>query len=328
MAVALLLLHQWDAGSFSSRVAIPGLVITAAVWGVGELVFGTATSVFAFAIVSCLAALEMPRLRAVVLTGVAVVAVAVIGLKPVFPDPGGQTFGDMVLFVAFGGVAMTTLIQQARALIGKLDRARNRESELAIMREQVRRSDGLHDIQDRTLHEVEDKVALAKQLLHRDPARAERELDGAHNALRATSIETERLAQARRRINLSAELEKTKNLLEAADIRVHIDRADDVDTGAGELLGQVLREITTNILHHTGAGQVWITLTRDGLSVTNDGARGEGLPALSGLSALRERLADHGGELEVEQNGSRFRTVATVPVHDSGAVPTARKSHR
>ena len=44
VAVALLLLHQWNAGSFSARVAILGLALTAGVWAVGELVLDTDTS--------------------------------------------------------------------------------------------------------------------------------------------------------------------------------------------------------------------------------------------------------------------------------------------
>ena len=68
-----------------------------------------------------------------------------------------------------------------------------------------------------------------------------------------TIRQTKELAYAKRRLNLSAELENAKNLFEAAGIRVRITRAADTDPSAGELLGQVLRETTTNILRHAQA---------------------------------------------------------------------------
>jgi two-component system sensor histidine kinase DesK len=94
---------------------------------------------------------------------------------------------------------------------------------------------------------------------------------------------------------------------------VRIDRQSDVDAGAGELLGQVLRETTTNILRHAQATQVRITLSETGIAIVNDGAPQAPLPELSGLAALRDRVAGTGGELTVEQQDGRFRTAATLP---------------
>lgn len=70
----------------------------------------------------------------------------------------------LALFAAFGGMSMTPLIRQARTLIEKLDRARNRGSEPALIREQVRCADDLYEIREQTLHAVEDQVALAENL--------------------------------------------------------------------------------------------------------------------------------------------------------------------
>ena len=94
---------------------------------------------------------------------------------------------------------------------------------------------------------------------------------------------------------------------------MHIDREADADPHAGELLGQVLRETTTNILRHAQARQVRITLSASGITIVNDGAHETGPPELSGLSTLRQRLADNGGELEVSRRDGRFRTTATFP---------------
>ncbi|MFG1837259.1 hypothetical protein ACGFH8_02335 [Micromonospora sp. NPDC049175] len=90
-------------------------------------------------------------------------------------------------------------------------------------------------------------------------------------------------------------------------------REAEVDARASELLGQVLRETTTNILRHAQATHVQITLTGSGITIVNDGATDTTPPELRGLAALRQRVAGDGGELTVEQQQGRFRTAATFP---------------
>jgi two-component system sensor histidine kinase DesK len=133
-----------------------------------------------------------------------------------------------------------------------------------------------------------------------------------HALVADTIKQTKELAYAQRRINLSAELENAKNLFEAAGIRVRVDRQAEVDTGASELLGQVLRETTTNILRHAQARQVRITLARTGITIVNDGAAEDPLPELQGLATLSERVADDGGELTVNQKDGYFTTAAAL----------------
>ncbi|MBJ6642447.1 hypothetical protein H4N48_03115 [Streptomyces sp. BSE7-9] len=120
-------------------------------------------------------------------------------------------------------------------------------------------------------------------------------------------------AYAQRRLNLSAELENAKNLFEAAGIHVRVEREADVDERANELLGQVLRETTTNILRHAQATYVRITLAEAGIAVLNDGAGTTPLSGLGGLSTLRERVAGNGGELTAEKRDGRFLTRARFP---------------
>ncbi len=198
-------------------------------------------------------------------------------------------------------------------LIRELDHAREREAELAVIRERVRFASDLHDIQGHTLHVVKLKIALAQKLMRRDTDRAEKELRETYALVSDTITQTKELAYAQRRLNLSAELENAKNLFEAAGIRVRVTREAEVDPRSSELLGQVLRETTTNILRHAQATQVRITLSEAGISIVNDGVSGDTLPELRGLSNLRQRLAADGGELAVEQQDGRFRTAARLP---------------
>jgi hypothetical protein len=74
-----------------------------------------------------------------------------------------------------------------------------------------------------------------------------------------------------------------------------------VDARAGELLGQVLRETTTEILRHAQARQVRITLSRGGIAIVNDGAAEDGRPVPHG-----------GGVPHAEDPGGRPMTTVVL----------------
>ncbi|RCV57215.1 sensor histidine kinase, partial [Marinitenerispora sediminis] len=314
LATALVVVNLWTVGRFP-RVALPGLVATAAVWVVGVLAADSPVPSYGFAIVATIIVLELPRHRRAAIAGIAAFTVAVVAVKLTVAR---EDVVDVLvrhvlvaLCIVAGGVILTMLVYAVHGLMGELERAREREAEMAVMRERVRFAGDLHDIQGHTLHVVKLKTALARKLLHSDIEQVDRELHEVHALVGDTISRTRELAYAQRRLNLSAELENAKNLFEAAGIRVHLDREAEVDAHAGELLGQVLRETTTNILRHADAEQVRITLSETGISVDNDGVREAQAPRLSGLATLRERLAAQGGELTVEQRHGRFLTAAT-----------------
>ncbi|MFC5835353.1 sensor histidine kinase [Nonomuraea insulae] len=316
LAVTLVVVNRWTVGRFS-RVALPGLVVTAVVWLAGVLVADATAPSYGFAIVATITVLELPRRRRAAVAGVAAFVVAVVGVKLVVArESAVEILVQYVLVsaaVAVSGVVLAALAYAVHDLIGELERAREREAEMAVMRERVRFAGDLHDIQGHTLHVVKLKVALARKLLHSDVGRVEQELEEVRVLVGDTIAQTKELAYGQRRLNLSAELENAKNLFEAAGIGVRVDREAEVDVGVGELLGQVLRETTTNILRHAEAGQVRIALSEAGICVANDGVREAGVVRLGGLAALRDRLAAQGGELTVEQRDGWFRTVAVFP---------------
>ncbi|MEV0385032.1 histidine kinase [Nonomuraea sp. NPDC050643] len=331
LCAALVVVNRWTVGRFS-RVALPGLIVTAAVWLVGVLAADVTAPAYGFAVVATISILELPRHRWTVGAGIAAFTVAVLAVKLVVAREDAADVLVQHVFVAacvaLGGVVFALLVYAVHDLIGELEKAREREAEVAVMRERVRFAGDLHDIQGHTLHVVKLKLALAKKLLHRDLEQAEQELDEVRALVGDTIAQTKELAYDQRRLNLSAELENAKNLFEAAGIRVRVDREAEVDARAGELLGQVLRETTTNILRHAEAEQVWITLSDTGIAVANDGVREAEAPRLSGLATLQDRLAAQGGELTVEQEDGLFRTAATLPRRRHDAAAATRRGGR
>ncbi|MYW90201.1 histidine kinase [Amycolatopsis rubida] len=306
--------ERWTAGDFV-RVARPCLVLTAFVWFAGAL-SNSPMAFYGLSMVGSFLIPPLPRHRFAALVGFGVLT-SVIGAANLLShhDHLGARVVAYVVTPAIGSALSTLLMfasQRLYDLVAELEQSRGKEAELAVVRERVRFASELHDIQGHTLHVVKLKVALAEKLLHRDLDRAQEELREVHTLVGETIVQTKELAYAQRRLNLSAELENAKNLFEAAGIHVRVERLAEAGSGVDELLGQVLRETTTNILRHAQARQVRITLAESGISIVNDGAS-DGAPELSGLSALGARLADQGGELTVEQKDGRFVTAAAFP---------------
>lgn len=316
VVATLMAFTRWAAGAVL-RVALPCLIITAAVWLFAVLVVGGSAAFFG---ISCVGAHVVPQLsrhRGAAAAGLAayVAAVGATRLLVSHEDVPGVLFQYVFVPTGVTVVVIGLMFPNKRFydVVEELEEAREREAELAVIRERVRFAGDLHDIQGHTLHVVKLKTALARKLVDSDTERAKRELQEIHALVSDTITETRELAYAQRRLNLAAELENARNLFEAAGITVRINREADLDQGASELLGQVLRETTTNILRHAQATRVRITLSATSITIVNDGAQQTPLPELRGLAGLEQRLAADGGELTVEQHNGRFRTAAALP---------------
>ncbi|MCZ7436750.1 histidine kinase [Micromonospora sp. WMMC241] len=323
---ALVAFERWAANDLD-RFVLPCAVVAGAVWPLGVLVTGSPNAYWGICAVGSLALRQVRRQRARVMAGLfAYVAGVGAARLLVQRDDVGEVLVRFVLVPTVLTVVvalLTVLGERFYDLIRELEQTREREAELAVVRERVRFASDLHDIQGHTLHVVKLKIALAQKLLDRDTARVAKELAETYALVSDTIAQTKELANGQRRLNLTAEIENAKNLFEAAGIRVRVTREAAVDARTGELLGQVLRETTTNILRHAQATQVQITLTGSGITIVNDGVSGDSPPKLRGLSALRQRVADDGGELTVHQTAERFLTVAVFPPARIDAASTA-----
>lgn len=321
VVAALVAFVRWASGDLS-RVALPCLIVAAAVWVVGALAIDSGKAVFGIAVVGSFVVPLLPRYRGAAAVALVSFVAAVGVLKLVMTPVDVRSVLIEYVLVPAGFTAVVTGLmfpnKRFYDVVADLEESREREAELAVARERVRFASDLHDIQGHTLHVVKLKVALAQKLVREDATRVEQELHEIHALVSDTITQTKELAYAQRRLNLPAELENAKNLFEAAGIHVRIDRDEDVDPRASELLGQVLRETTTNILRHAQASEVHITLTTTSIAIANDGAPRTQLPELGGLATLRERVARDEGDLTVDQQDGRFLTTAAFPHLQSG----------
>ncbi|GIJ33412.1 sensor histidine kinase [Micromonospora sediminimaris] len=312
---AVVAFERWTADDLA-RVALPCTIVGAVVWPLGVLLTGSPNAYWGVCAVGSLA-LRQVRRRALAAVGLFSYVAAVGAMRFLVDQDDVRGVLITYVLVPTGLTILVTVLtivgERFYDLIRELDHAREREAELAVIRERVRFASDLHDIQGHTLHVVKLKIALARKLMLRDTDRAEKELRETYALVSDTIAQTKELAYAQRRLNLSAELENAKNLFEAAGIRVRVTREAEVGPRSSELLGQVLRETTTNILRHAQATQVQITLSEAGIAIVNDGVSSDTLPELRGLSSLRQRLAADGGELTVQQQDGRFLTAASFP---------------
>ncbi len=318
VVAAMVAFERWTTGDVI-RVAIPCLCVAAAVWPYGAWAIDGAPggAYYSLAVVGSLVVPHLPRHRVVAAVGLAVyvAAVGAVGLLTTASAGRGDLIDLVVLPTGFT-VVLTGLMFPNKGfydVLEDLEAERDREAELALARERMRFASDLHDIQGHTLHVVKLKIALAQRLVHIDPARAEHELGEVYALVGDTIAHTKELAFGQRKLNLAAELENARNLLEAAGMHVRVHGRADVGTRPIDLLGQVLRETTTNILRHSRATLVSITLSPHGITVVNDGVVDDALPELRGLATLSRRVSDEGGELVVRLEGGRFVTAATFP---------------
>lgn len=217
-------------------------------------------------------------------------------------------WGLILPMMVFGVIWVLVLVEGDREqqFYDQLNRAKDAEREMSILRERNRFAADLHDIQGHTLHVIKLKAAVAARLQHSDPERAAAEL-AAIQRLTAETIEQSRsLAHSTHQLVLAAELANAVDLLEAASVAVQVKDSRGAGSVHEAAFALVLREGTTNVLRHSQADQVWVTITDDCLSIRNNGVAPGDEPALRGLATLRQRLGEDGGTLSVQQEGRTF----------------------
>ncbi|MEU4391578.1 histidine kinase [Kribbella sp. NPDC023855] len=202
----------------------------------------------------------------------------------------------------------------------EIDRSRALTAQLAIAEERLRFGRDLHDTLGRNLSLVAVQSELAAALANRgDPKAAEQMLDVrriAHDSLR----EMRAVVGGYRATDLTTELAGAQSVLRSAGVNCRV-----IGDGSALLpatqaaLGWVVREGTTNVIRHTNATTCKIELDHSPagtvLRMDNDGvssstSNGGGM----GITGLRERLAELGGTLTVDNPPGRFVLVARLPV--------------
>lgn len=182
-------------------------------------------------------------------------------------------------------------------------RLRNSRIErLATLSERERIARDLHDLLGQTLTGIVARSQLAQRLADRDTAAAVTEMVEVERAARATLAEVRATVSGWRHVEFDEEIEASRRALTAAGVELTVvrDPAVALTPSAENALGLALREAVTNVVRHAHARHCTVALRRaDGrveLEVFDDGVGGTAQEG-NGLTGMRERIADLGGEV-------------------------------
>ena len=172
---------------------------------------------------------------------------------------------------------------------------------MAKLAERERIARDLHDLLGHTLSLVVLKSELASKLAERDPERSREEIRDVERIAREALAEVRAAVSGYRTSGLEAEVQRARNTLSTAGVRLETDIAQQKLPPAQEaVLCLALREAVTNIVRHAGARNCRLVIgcseSACTLSISDDG-RGGNAPFGSGLSGMRERVDVLGGSL-------------------------------
>ncbi len=241
-------------------------------------------------------------------TAVAVAVVAADGLL-------GDLFilPLMCVLSAFALLGTRTLV----AVNAELAEAREELAHRAVAEERMRFARDLHDLLGHSLSLIALKSELAGRLAERDPGRARQEMADVESAARQALAEVRDAVSGYRQVSLAQALVEARSALSAAGIALRPPTAVDVLPGPVDaVLGWVVREAVTNVLRHSGATRVTVTLDTaedDVVLGFADDGRGSAAPPGAGLAGLAERVQRLGGDLRTT-GGDGFRLTARLPL--------------
>ncbi|MGW0902166.1 sensor histidine kinase [Streptomyces sp. NPDC002853] len=249
-----------------------------------------------------------------------ITAAVVGGLKDGW-DAAGIAYGTFIsVMVTAAILALSETVKELRSTREELARS-------AVEKERLRFSRDLHDLLGHTLSVIVVKAEATRRLAPRDLDAALGQVSDIESVGRQALTEIREAVTGYREGSLATELDRARDLLDAAGIEAVVRQSGPpLAPQTAALLGWVVRESATNVVRHARATRCEIEVTgtaeRTRLLITDDGRGvGSGTPG-SGLKGLAERLAAVGGSLEsgpAPRGG--FRVAAELPVTEPSPGP-------
>jgi signal transduction histidine kinase len=224
------------------------------------------------------------------------------------------------------------LIAELQAAQRALEAARQRDAELAALRERERLARELHDSLGHALVALSVQLEAVQRLYAVDPARASAQVDAMKDLTRASMAELRRALEGLRTPGLGDRslpqalhaLSREVGARAGMEIRCQVaEGTDALGPAVSEALWRMAQEALTNVEKHAHARHVQVSVEMTPhaviMRISDDGC---GLPPDSasrsghyGLRGMRERLEGLGGTLTLHSNGQRGTLVeACLPI--------------
>ena len=323
-AVFIVLVDRWVLGSTPQPRQHPVrdlvvlwviVVLGAALFVVGQMNWLTALAIAAAG--AGRVAANLPR------AAIGVAACAAVGLAVSL----WYDLGYAATLAAFGvpllGGLLAYSAERRNVLMVKLNQTRAELARTAVAEERLRISRDLHDLLGHSLSLITLKAELAGRLIGADPDRAAGEISDVEAVARRSLGEVRAAVTSYRQPTLAAQLAEAHQMLVATgmDCVVHAPASLDLAPDVEALLAWTVREGATNVVRHSGAHTVTISVTAAAgeatAEVADDGvgpAWGSGERG-SGLTGLTERARELGAEISAGEGrgGKGFRLLVRVP---------------
>lgn len=259
-----------------------------------------------------IALLNSPRwaVRGVVAIALITILEAVILRRPIW-----HASWPVIFVLIIGGINIH--YSQVGRANARLRLAHDEIEHMAKLAERERIARDLHDLLGHTLSLVILKSELASKLAERDPERSREEIRDVERIAREALAEVRAAVSGYRTSGLEAEVQRAKNTLATAGVRLDTEGTSRKLPPAQEaVLCLALREAVTNIVRHSGARNARLSIDSNASSCTlaiSDDGRGGNAPFGSGLSGMRERVDLLGGTLTRTGSSGTTLTV-TLPI--------------
>lgn len=225
----------------------------------------------------------------------------------------GRPMESGLLFSALASAAASGLGAYAITRNIAARRAQEDAAALRLQDERNKMARDLHDILGHSLTVITMKAELAARLVDLDPVKAKAQIEELEQLSRSALADVRRTVSGYREISLAGEIARARATLTDAGIRADLPGSvDDVAPDLRELFAWVVREATTNVIRHSGAKHVRITLRPTEIRYHDDGrGPGDAHPG-NGLTGLRERADAAGATLTTSTDGGGFTVVASA----------------
>jgi signal transduction histidine kinase len=240
---------------------------------------------------------------------------------------------------AFGAAMLLGWSMQTRGqYIDALEHGQAESKLRAAADERLRIAQELHDIVGHSLGVIAVQAGVGMHVAESDPAEVRRALENISRISRSSLAEIRRLlgvlrggeeAPAYAPAAGLADVPRLAQEVTGAGLRVEVRVEGDLEAvppSVGLAAYRIVQEALTNTLRHADAHEVMVRLDNSPgalvIEVIDDGRGANGTPAGGhGLVGMRERVAVHGGSLEIGPGaGGGFRVEARLP-YDAEPVP-------
>ncbi len=221
----------------------------------------------------------------------------------------------LVVTRSAGDFFWTRYLTQQKALLKSQDEVEH----LARTAERERIARDLHDLLGHTLSGIRVKAELAGRLLAEQPQRAADEVQEIEQMARRSLQQVRATVSGYHEGGVALEINAARNLLSSAGMTFRPVTTDAVPPRLESTLAAVLREGITNIVRHSRATDVTLSLVRepDRLTLTlDDNGAGRSGPIGNGMHGIQSRARAAGGVATWYELSPGTRLQLALPVQE------------